>query len=54
VTGELHAEAAILPERGPRYTLGRRLDSPERQYGHCGEKIILLPLPGIELRPFSP
>jgi hypothetical protein len=34
--GQLQALAAYLWEKGPQYSLERRLGGPQSQSGHCG------------------
>jgi hypothetical protein len=39
-SGQLHAPAALLPEKSPQYPLDRRLDGPQSWFGHYGEEQI--------------
>jgi hypothetical protein len=49
VSGQLHAQAALLPRRDVRM-----LHGPQSRSGHCDIQKNLLPLPRIEPRPYSP
>jgi hypothetical protein len=46
MSGQLHAPAALLPEKKFRYSLERSLGGPLRRSGRCGEEKGLA-LPGI-------
>jgi hypothetical protein len=46
--GQLHAPAALLPGKEPRYPLGRRMGGPQNRCGHGGEEKNSQPLPGLE------
>jgi hypothetical protein len=48
VSGQLHAPAALLPGKGPRYPLDRRLGGLQNRSGHGSEMQNSKPLPGIE------
>jgi hypothetical protein len=52
VSGQLHAPAALHPEKESRYLLDRRLGRPQSRSGRLGKKK-LLTLPGLELRPLG-
>jgi hypothetical protein len=54
VNGEIHASAALLPGKEPRYSLNRRLGGPQGRFGRCWISKHLLLLPGIDSRPSSP
>jgi hypothetical protein len=47
-SGQLHALAALSPEKSRRYPLYRRLGGPHSRSARCGEEIALIPPPGIE------
>jgi hypothetical protein len=49
VSGQLHALAALLPEKNPWYPLDRRLGGPQSRSGRGGEEKNSQPPPGIEL-----
>jgi len=48
VSGQLHAPAALLTGKEPRYPLYRRLGGPESCSGHGGEEKNFQPPPGID------
>jgi hypothetical protein len=52
VSGQLHASAALLPEKEPRYQLDKRLGGLQSRSGHSGEEKNYQPPPGIE--PYNP
>jgi len=47
MSGQLHAPAALPPEKNPWYLLNRRLGGPQSRSGHAGEENSQPP-PGIE------
>jgi hypothetical protein len=53
MSGQLHAPAALLPEKSPLVPTGQEA-GPQSRCGRCGEEKNLSPLPGIEPRPSSP
>jgi hypothetical protein len=54
VSGQLHAPAALLPERRLRYPLNRRVGGPQSRSRRCGEEQNSLPLSGIHPRSSVP
>jgi len=50
VSGEIHAQAALLPEKEPRYPFDRRLSGPQSGSGRDGEEKNSQTLLGIEPR----
>jgi hypothetical protein len=50
--GQLHAPAALLPGKSPRYQLHRRFGGPQSRYGH-GEVKIFSPTGTRTLNPWS-
>jgi hypothetical protein len=50
VSGQLHAPAALLPGKRPRYPFYKRLIGPQSRSGRYGE-VKIFTLPGLELRP---
>jgi hypothetical protein len=48
VSGQLHAPAALPPEKSPCYPLDRRLSELQSRSGRGGEEIKSQPPPGIE------
>jgi hypothetical protein len=53
VSDKLHALAAFLPGKKPRYSINRSLGGPQSRSGPFGAEKIILPMPGIEHRPSS-
>jgi len=49
VSGKLHA-STHTSEKSSQYSLARRLSVPQSRPGRDGEKVLSLPLPGIEPR----
>jgi hypothetical protein len=54
VSGQLHAPAALPPEKKPRYQLDVRLGGLQSRYESGGEEKKSLHLPRIESCSFSP
>ena len=50
VSSQLHAPAALPPEKESRYPLDRRACGPQSRSRRLGEEIALLPLPRLEPR----
>jgi hypothetical protein len=50
---QLHASAALIRGKSPRYPLNRRLGGPQSRSGDCGVNKNCLSVPGIEPRPSS-
>jgi hypothetical protein len=48
VSGQLHALAALFPEKSPQYPFYRRLGGPQGRSGRGEEEATLMPPPGIE------
>jgi hypothetical protein len=48
VIGQIHAPAALLPGKNPRYPLDRRLGEPQSRFRHGGEEKNSQPPSGIE------
>jgi hypothetical protein len=48
MSGQLHAPAALPPEKDPRYPLDRRVGGPQSRSGRGGEKKNSEPPPGIK------
>jgi len=48
VSGQLHASAALLPEKEPRYQLDKRLGGLQSRSGRGGEEKNSQSPPGIE------
>jgi hypothetical protein len=48
VSGQLHAQGALIPGKCPWYPLDRRKGGPQNRSGHGGEKKSSQPLPGLE------
>jgi hypothetical protein len=51
MSGQLHAPAALPPEKSPRYPFYRRLGGPQSKSGRYGEVNIFFTLTGLELPP---
>jgi hypothetical protein len=54
VSGQLHAPAALYPEKETRYPLDRRLDGPQSRSGRDGEEKNSQPLRGLETQIVQP
>jgi hypothetical protein len=50
MSGQLHAPAALPPEKSPRYPFYRRFGGPQNRSGRYGE-VKIFTLPGLELPP---
>jgi hypothetical protein len=48
MSDQLHAPAALLQGKSPRYPLDRRLTGPQSHYGRGGEEKNSQLLPGLE------
>jgi hypothetical protein len=50
VSGQIHAPAALPPEKEPQYPLHKRLGGPQSRSEHSGEERHLLLVTGFEPR----